>query len=151
MSTRKALPLALSLVVAAGALAPALAAPPKPISDEYDVEGVPYPIPPTGPSCADPAFEGVNTTTRTIKPTGAGTLSVEVTKITGDWDIAVLNDKGAVLAQGDGTSTGDASGLTTDGVEKLTMKIKKGMTLNIAVCNFFGGPTAHAKYVFTYK
>lgn len=153
MSTRKALPLALSLVVAAGALAPALAAPPKPkpIVEEYDVEGLPNPYPPTGPSCADSTFEGISTTTRTIKPTGAGTLEVTVTKFAGDWDVSVLNEKGAVLASGAGTSTGDPSGATTDGTEKLSMKIKKGMPLSIGVCNFLGGPTAHVKLVFTYK
>jgi hypothetical protein len=151
MNARKALPIALTLVVAAAGLAPALAAPPKPITDEYDVQGLPFVLPPTGPSCSDPTVEGISTTTRTIKPTGPGTLEVTVTKFAGDWDISVLNDKGAVLGSGAGTTTGDPSGATTDGTEKLVLKTKKGMTLNIAVCNFLGGPRAHVKYVFTYK
>jgi hypothetical protein len=153
MNTRQALPLALALVVAGGALAPAFAAPakPKPITDEYDVRGTPYVLPPTGPACSDPLSEGISRTTRTIKPTGAGTLVVKVTGFAGDWDTSVQNDKGAVLGTGAGTSTGETSGLTADGTEELTLKIKKAQTLNISVCNFAGGPAAHVKYVFTYK
>ena len=153
MNTRQALPLALSLVVAAGGLAPALAAPPKPkpITAEYDVTGLPWMNPPTGPACSDANVEGISRTTRTIKPTGAGTLEVTVTKFRGDWDTSVQNDKGVVLAGGSGTNTGETGSLAADGTEKVVYKTKKGMTLNIAVCNFLGSPTAHVKYVFTYK
>lgn len=157
MNTRQALPLALSLVVAAGALAPAAGAPkPKPITDEYDVEGVPFPMPITGSegfgssSCEDPRLEGISTTTKAIKPTGAGTLTVDVTEFTGDWDITVMNDKGAVLGVGAGTSTPTALA-ESDVAEKLVLKTKKGMTLDIAVCNFGGGPTAKVKFSFVYK
>ena len=164
MKIRKAIPVALSLVVAAGALAPALAAPakPKPISEEYAVEGLPVPLPLTGAegfganSCIDPAFEGISITTKTIKTTGAGTLEVGLTGFGGDWDITVLNDKGAVLGVGAGTTTGgeavgESGSIGTDNVEKAVIKVKKAMTLNIAVCNFLGGPSANAKYTFTYK
>jgi hypothetical protein len=155
---RKALPVALSLVVAAGAVAPALAAPkkPKPITEEYAMEHVPVPLPITGSegfgsnSCIEPTFEGISITTKTIKTTGPGTLEVNVTEFDGDWDITVLDDKGRVVGVGDGTSTPTA--LTATGnVEKLVVKTKKPMTLNIAVCNFLGGLTATGKYTFTYK
>lgn len=158
MTVRKAIPVALSLVVAAGALAPALAAPPKPkpISEEYSLEHAPIPLPLVGidgvdgtNSCTDPAWEGISTTTKTIKTTGAGSLVVDVTDFDGDWDITVMDDKGNVLGVGSGTATPTA--LATPGDEKAVIKTKKAMTLNIAVCNFFGGPTANAKYVFTYK
>lgn len=159
MKVRKALPVALSLVVAGGALAPALAAPakPKPITESYSMEHIPVPLPLVGEedvdgtnSCTDPAFEGISTTTKTIKTKGAGTLQVDVTEFDGDWDITVLDDKGNVLGVGAGTSTPTA--LAASGVaEKLVVKTKKAMTLNIAVCNFLGSPTAEGKYTFTYK
>lgn len=166
MNTRRALPVALSLVVAAGALAPALAAP-KPITESYVAQGVPIPLPLVGVegvdgtnSCTNPDFEGVSTVTKTIKTTGAGTLQVDLTGFAGDWDIIVTNDKGAVLGEGAGTTTGGEApaplgngqgSLGTDNKETLTLKTKKGMTLNIGVCNFLGGETANAKYTFTYK
>lgn len=149
MTTRKAIPLALSLVVAAGGLAPSFAAPP-PITESYTVQGAPVPVPATGTSCMEPSLERISMTTKTIKPTGAGVLEVTLTGFNGDWDITVKNDKGAALATGGPTTTPTA--LTQTGVtEKLQMKIKKGMTLNISVCNFLGGPSAQAKYTFTYK
>lgn len=154
MSPRRVFPLALAAVVAVGGLAPAVAAPkpkpkPKPISEEYAVQGAPVPYPAQGTSCMEPALEGLSMTTKTIKPTGAGRLDVTLTGFSGDWDITVKNDKGVALATGGPTTTPTA--LTESGVtEKLTMKIKKGMTLDISVCNFLGGPSANAKYVFTY-
>ena len=151
MKVRKALPAAAVLVLGAGALAPALAAPkPKPITESYTVGGAPVPHPAQGTSCMEPALEGVSMTTKTIKTTGAGVLNVELTGFNGDWDITVKNDQGAAVATGGPTTTPTA--LAETGVtEKLVLKTKKGMTLNISVCNFLGGPTANAKYTFTYK
>lgn len=160
MKVRKALPVALSLVVAGGALAPALAAPakPKPIVVAWSMEHAPIPLPLVGVdgvdgtnSCADPAFEGISTTFQTIKTTGAGTLEVNLTGFAGDWDITVMDAKGKVLGIGAGTITGDPSSLGTDNKEKAVIKTKKAMTLTIAACNFLGGPTADGKAVFTYK
>jgi hypothetical protein len=166
VNTRRALPVALSLVVAAGALAPALAAPPKPITESYAVDAMPVPLPLVGVdgvdgvnSCTNPDFEGVSTVTKTIKTTGAGTLQVDLTGFAGDWDITVTSDKGAVLGVGAGTTTGGEApvvgggngSLGTNNKETLTLKTKKGMTLNIGVCNFLGGPSANAKYTFTYS
>lgn len=152
MRTRRAVSLALPLVVAAAGLSPALAGPkpkPKPITERYTVQGAPVPYPATGTSCLEPALEGVSMTTRTIKPTGAGTLVVQLTGFNGDWDITVKNDKGAALATGGPTTTPTA--LAETGVtEKLTLKIKKGMALDISVCNFLGGPSANAQFTFTY-
>ena len=157
MKVRKALPVALSVALAAGAFAPAFAAPkPKPITAEYDVEGIPFPMPVTGNegfganSCEDSRLEGISTTTKAIKTTGAGTLTVDVTKFSGDWDITVMDDKGKVLGVGAGTATPTALA-ESNVAEKLVLKTKKGMALKIAVCNFGGSPTAHVKYVFAYK
>ena len=160
MKVRKALPVALSLVVAGGALAPALAAAPKPkpIVEEWSMQHAPVPVPLAGidgvdgtNSCSDPALEGVSTTTKTIKTKGAGTLEVVLTGFAGDWDITVMDDKGKVLGIGAGTTTGDPSSLGNDLTEKAVIKTKKPMTLVIGTCNFLGGPTADAKATFTYK
>ena len=141
MNTRKALPTALALLVAAAGLAPALAAPAKGFTEEYDVQGTPWVNPPTGPPCSDGTMEGASRTSRTFKLPSAGTIEVTVTGFRGDWDTSIQNEAGAVLAAGSGT----------DNKETLTLKTKKGMTLAIGVCNFLGGPSANAKYTFTYK
>ena len=162
MNARKALPVALTLVVAAGGLAPALAAPkakPKPITESYDLALLPAPFPLAGSgapldgdnSCVSPELEGISTDTRTIKTTGAGSLVVDVSKFAGDWDITITDGKGKVLGIGSGTTTGDPSSLGTDLKEQATIKVKKATTFNIAVCNFAGGPQASVTYVFTYS
>lgn len=159
MKIRNALPVALAALVAAGAFAPAVAAPPKPkpIVEEWSMQHAPVPLPLVGiegvdgtNSCTDPAFEGLSTTTKTIKTKGAGTLEVTITDFSGDWDITVMDDKGRVLGIGGPTTTPTAlaeSGAT----EKAVIKTKKAMTLVVATCNFLGGPTAEGKLVFTYK
>lgn len=157
---RKALALTAVAVVAAGSFAPAVAAPkpkPKPITASYSVTGAPIPLPLTGStpvedasSCMNPEFEGVSTTTKTIKTVGAGTLTVDVAGFTGDWDITIMNDKREMVAAGDGSATPTA--LTTPGVtEKAVVKFKKASTILIAVCNFLGSPSANVKYAYVYK
>lgn len=157
---RKALALTAVAVVAAGSVAPALAAPPKkpkPITQSYAVTGAPIPLPLTGStpveepsSCMNPEFEGLSTTTKTIKTTGAGTLTVDVTGFSGDWDITIMNDKREMVAAGAGTATPTA--LTTPGAaEKAVVKYKKASTILIAVCNFLGGPNANVKFTYVYK
>ena len=148
MNTRKAIPLALTLVVAAAGLAPALAAPAKGFTEEYDVQGTPWVNPPTGPPCSDGTMEGASRTSRTFKLPSAGTIEVTVNGFRGDWDTSIQNEAGAVLAAGSGTDTGDTASITADGTEKATMKLKKAMTVKVAACNFLGSPTAHVKVVF---
>ena len=167
MKLRVAVPVALTAIVGAGALAPAVAAPakPKPITASYTVEGIPVPSPLLGEpveaanSCTNPDLEGVSTTTRTIKTTGAGQLVVGLTGFAGDWDITVLDGDDEVIAEGEGTTTGGEvpvvgggnGSLGTNNTEKASVKLKKAATLKIAVCNYAGGQTANAKYTFTYK
>lgn len=156
MKVRTALPVALSLVVAGGALAPALAAPakPKPIVMEWSMQHAPMPLPiegVPGENSCDGTFEGLSQTTKTIKATAAGTLEVVLTGFAGDWDITVMDDKGRVLGIGAGTTTADPSSLGNDLTEKAVIKVKKATTLVIGTCNFLGGPVADAKATFTYK
>jgi hypothetical protein len=170
MKVRTAVPVALTAVVVAGALAPAVAASkPKPITASYVAQGKPVPVPLVGldqtasvegaNSCTDPRLEGISITTKTIKTTGPGTLKVGLAGFAGDWDITVTDGDGEVVGIGEGTTTGGEipvigggnGSLGTNNVEKAEMKLKKAATLHIAVCNFLGGPTANASYTFTYK
>lgn len=159
MQVRKSIPVALSLVVAAGALAPAVAAPkpkpkPKPITASYALQLAPAPVPlATGVdgdnSCVNDELEGISTDTRDIEVAGPGTLSVKVTGFAGDWDVTA-RDGARVLGIGSGTTTGEPSSLGTANTETLTVKTRKATTLRLGVCNFAGGPTASVTYVFTY-
>lgn len=154
---RKAVILSAAAVVAAGAFAPAVAAPkPKPITESYTVTALPLPASgadatDTASSCSNPMFEGISITTKTIKTVGAGTLAVEVSGFVGDWDIAILDSKGATIAAGDNASAVGTAMSTGEIVERALVKFKKAQEIRIAVCNFTGGPTASAKYTYTYK
>jgi hypothetical protein len=167
VKVRSSAPVALCLVVAAGALAPAVAKGTRaPITASYTAQGIPVPSPVVGDpvpedpnSCTNPDLEGVSTTTKTITTKGAGTLVVGLTGFAGDWDITVTDGDGELVGEGEGTTTGGevpvAGGgngsIGADNVEKLEVKLKKAATLHIGVCNYLGGPTADAKYTFTYK
>ena len=133
-------------VLAVGAYAPATAAPKtKPISMEYDVQGLPNPQPlPSGTSCLESEYEGFSRTTKTIKTTGPGVLSVTVNGFSGDWDITLMDKDGEEMAVGAGTSTGGGAP-ATDGEDTLVTKLKKPGTFQVAVCNFLGSPQAHVK------
>jgi len=159
VSIRKAIPVALTLVVAAGALAPALAAPkakPKPITASYALELAPAPTPLAGAplpedasSCINDRLEGISTDTREVKTVDAGVLTVKVTGFAGDWDITV-RDGAKVLGIGAGTTTGDPSSLGAANTETISVKTRKATTLRLGVCNFLGGPAANVTYTFTY-
>jgi hypothetical protein len=137
-------------IVAAGAYAPATAAPKKkPVTKSYEMQLLPVADPPQGtPSCARPELEGVSIHTETLKTTGAGVLEVKVNKFNGDWDISVFED-GELVGVGDGTSTPNTS--TSAGEDVFRPKFKTATTLTISTCNFLGTPSAHGEYKFTYK
>ena len=150
MNSRSLALIAAAGLVAVGAYAPATAATKtKPISMEYDVQGLPNPQPlPSGTSCLDSQYEGISRTTKTIKTTGKGVLSVTVDGFSGDWDITLMDKDGEELASGEGTTTGGGAPATA-GVDTLVQKFKKADTFQVAVCNFAGSPSAHVK--LTYK
>ena len=132
-------------VLAAGAYAPATAAPKKkPITKTYDLTLVPGFTEPTS-ACADERLEGISLHTETIKPTGPGILSVKVNGHTGDWDISIKDSADDEIAAGSGNNTPH----TGPGEETAIAKFKKGQEIRIAVCNFAGTPEATA--TFTYK
>lgn len=114
------------------------------------MSGLPVPHPPTGTSCVLPQLEGISMTTKTIKPTGPGRLSVKVTGFAGDWDITLKDAAGTELAAGAGTTTGGGAP-TTAGTDTLEFKLKKAQPLQISICNYLGSPQAKASYTFTYS
>jgi hypothetical protein len=146
MNARSLALVATTGLLAVGAFAPATAAgKTKPISMEYDVQGLPNPQPlPSGTSCLDDQYEGISRTTKVIKTTGPGVLSVTLNGFSGDWDITLMDKDGEELAIGDGTSTGGGAPATA-GEDTLVTKLKKPGTFQVAVCNFLGSPQAHVK------
>jgi hypothetical protein len=76
-----------------------------------------------------------------------GTLKVEVSGFTGDWDLLILNGKGTEAGTGGSDAISTPNAPTK---EVATVKIKKKDTYTIVACNWAGGPTGTVKYTFTY-
>lgn len=130
-------------IVAAGAFAPAVAAPaPKPITKKYEMH-----LYPGADACGEAVSEGTFRHTETLKLTGPGKLTIKIDDFKGDWDLTLFNSDNAPLALGGGSSTGpDLANLTP--AEILVYKIKKPGTYTIRNCNFFGSPDAVGSYKF---
>ena len=144
MRIRTAAAASLALVVATGALVPAVAAPPKPkpIKGSYGVGPLtPDPTPiALGEVCAPATPSAIDK--RQLKIPAAGTLKVDL-DFTGDWALGLRDAKGARLAESDGG--------TPETDESMQVKFKKATTVTIEACNFAGAPTATVSYLFTYK
>ena len=147
MRTRTALCASLSVVVAAGALSPALAAPakPKPVSKSYVATA--FPPDPSHVALTEGICNTTNPTSQHNEPFTVpfpGVIKIDMTGFQGDWDLAVY--AGASLL------ASSAQGLTDpiNRPESITLKLKKkGQKIQIRACNFSGGPTANVKYVHT--
>lgn len=147
MNLRRIAAVSTLAVLAAGAYAPATAAPKKkPISKSYDLNLVPLWTEPSA-ACANPEFEGISVNTQKIAPTGPGVLTVKVTGFTGDWDISVKDGSGSEITKGSGNDTPNPG----PGEETAEVKFKKGEPIQIAICNFAGTPKATASYTYTYR
>ncbi len=126
-------------VTAAGAFAPAVAAP-KQIKKTYTA-AAPTPDPtPIARDICDPLLPGAKHEEKFTVP-AAGTLKVTM-KQDLDWALALLDGKGKRLAESDGPGLTDA--------ESMQVKFKKKTDVVIRACNFAGGPTATVTYVFTF-
>ncbi|HWL37605.1 MAG TPA: hypothetical protein VNQ77_15575 [Frankiaceae bacterium] len=153
MRVRSAAPLALAAIVAAGSLAPAVAAPKKkPIKKTYSLTLAPSPDASESTACSGETRTAAlnNTNFHDIKVTGPGLLSVKVTGFSGDWDMSVWNKAGAQLTEGGGTTTPETF-TNTAPTETLKYKSKKAQTLTLRVCNFAGTPNATVSYTYTYS
>ena len=146
MRARTALCVSLTVVVAAGALSPAVAGPkPKPVTKSYVATA--FPPDPSHIALTEGICNTTNPTSQHNEPFTVpfpGTLKIDMTGFQGDWDLA-LYAGGSVLAS-------SAQGLTDpiNRPESITVKLKKkGQKLQIRACNFAGGPTANVTYVHT--
>jgi hypothetical protein len=126
-------------VAAAGTLAPALAAPPKPITQKYTANATPDPTTTTpGGEICDPVTPTAKHSTE-FKVPAAGTLKVELGN-TLDWAIGIRSG-GKLLASADGTSP--------ETKEVAQTKFKKGAVVSIDVCNFAGEPAVPVTVTYT--
>jgi hypothetical protein len=142
MRTRTAIAIAAALVTAAGAMAPAVAAPKKaPIKGSYTAGPLtPDPTPIAGNVCEPATPTAIDK--HTFKVPAAGVLQVDL-EWQGDWALGLRDSAGDRLGESDGG--------TPDTVESMQVKFKRGETVTIEACNFAGAPTAKVSYTFTYK
>ncbi len=147
MRTRTVAAASLAAVLAAGSLAPALAAPtkPKPVSKQYTATA--FPPDPSHVVITEGICNTTNPTSQHNEPFTVpfvGVLKVDMTGFQGDWDLALYS--GSSLVASSAQDITDAP----DRPESITVKLKKkGQKLSIRACNFSGGPTANVKYVHT--
>lgn len=146
MRTRTALAASLTVVVAAGALSPALAAPkPKPVMKSYTATA--FPPDPSHAAVTEGICNTTNPASQHNEPFTVpfpGVIKIDMKGFQGDWDLAVYSGS-ALLAS-------SAQGLADplDRPESITLKLKKkGQKVQIRACNFSGGPTANVSYVHT--
>lgn len=150
MRARTALATSLAAVVAVGSLAPAVAAPtkPAPIKKTYTATApTPDPTPisgRTGGNCS-PMLPGAKHEAPFAIPY-AGTLKVDLNGFQGDWALAILDAKGAKIADHDNGATEPI-----DTPSQITIKLKKKTTITVRACNFAGGPTATVTILYTAK
>lgn len=133
---------ALALAVAAGALAPAHAAPPKPFTKTVTfVDQTPDPSAYfLGPEhCLGqlPREKPVS-----VAIPAAGTVAIAISGFTGEWSLLVMNPAGDVI----GVADADAPA-----TEKLTMKLRKAGRIDILPCNLFGTFEASLTYSWAPK
>ena len=146
MRTRTALATGLIAVIAAGSLAPAVAATkpkPKPINIAYTASAMPDPTstnPATGEICA-PTLPTAKFS-HTFKVPAAGILEISLNNSM-DWSLAIRDADGASLATSDGGTPTDPEGAT--------LRFKKAATVSIDTCNFAGEPSIDVTGRFTYK
>ena len=129
-------------VLAAGALAPAHAGPPKSFSKtETFVDSTPDPtaffLGPEHCQGRLPAEDPV-----VVSIPGPGKVDIAISGFTGEWSLMVTNPKGAVI----GVADADAPE-----TESLTMRVKRAGAIHILPCNIAGTVEATLTYAYTYK
>jgi hypothetical protein len=139
MRLRTAAVTAMVAVAAAGTLAPALAAPPKPVEQKYTANATPDPTTTTpGGEICDPVTPTAKHSTE-FKVPAAGTLKVELGN-TLDWAIGIRVN-GKLVASADGG--------TPEVKEVAVTKFKKATVVSVDVCNFAGEPSIPVTLTYT--
>jgi hypothetical protein len=133
-----------------GASPMSAASPKKKIKKSYDVQALPFPLhfgERNGFYGCLGGEDGIHKISTPFKAPWSGELRATVDEFRGDWDIYVVNDRGAVLH----AANHGISQLALDEPDTLTFDLTARQRVNIVVCNYLGGPTARVSYEFTYK
>ena len=143
---RKAIAGLLALGLIAGFTLPAFAGKTKTKKGSFTAVAVPYPV--TGDvsegGCLG-GIEGVNKKSVAFKPPANGVLSAKLILFELDWDFFITDAAGNPLATSDSFNPTDGPG------EAVSASVAKGKTVYIVACNWAGGPTARADWVFKGK
>lgn len=147
--------IALSGLIALLGVVPASAVPPKKVHGSFGATLAPFPnlSSATGtarPGCAG-GQEGVNWVAQEFKAPGAGKLRVYMEGFTGDHDLYVLvGDIVYARSEAQQISTDDPSA-GAPAEEEIIMPLKKGQTVTLVACNWFGQPDVQAHYAGTFR
>jgi energy-converting hydrogenase Eha subunit A len=138
-----------ALAVAACLGSPALAKPrPKPITKTFQVSAFPpdptYGLGVTQGTC-NQVVPGSHVDTP-LKAPFAGTITVDLTAFTGDWDLALLDAAGSIVAKSSQEITDPV-----DRPEHLSHPMAAGTAYTVRACNFLGGKTATVTYTLKPK
>jgi hypothetical protein len=131
-----------SAVVAAGAFAPAQAAPPASFSKTVTfVDSTPDPtaffLGPEHCMGRLPAEQPVE-----VEIPASGVVKVAISGFTGEWSLMITDPKGRVI------TTADADAPAT---ESTTFRMRRAGTIHILPCNIAGTFEAQLTYSYTYK
>ena len=137
--------LAVAVALGAASAGPVVAAPKKPIEKHWDIVA-PAPDPSNWAEqsqysvCAQ-LVPGSYQVEEFSAP-ARGTIDISITGFEGDWDLLVLDDAGNEMGAGTSSDLG--------GTEKVRLKIKKKMDIDIIACNWAGTANAKGYYKFVY-
>lgn len=147
MRTRILLATALTAVTATGAVAPAMAAKPKPPSNFTQNVTFSDPTPdPTGNLNDDEADHCSGRLPQeapiSVKVPGPGSLEVTLSGFQGDWSLQIKNSKGEIEAGVD---------VNPPDAESTAVFFKKAGTWLVLPCNMTGTPEAKVQIKYTYR
>ena len=142
MRSRTILLMGALVTVAAGSLAPAQAAPPKPFSKTVTfVDSTPDPSAYfLGPEHCQGKLPREAPVSVVIP--GPGVVSIAITGFTGEWSLMITNPAGDVI----GTADADAPA-----TEAMTLRVKRAGRIDILPCNLAGSFEAKQSYGYRYK
>ena len=115
----------------------------KTIKQQWDVVAAPFP---GADDHSDPSeecgVEGVSYAIHSFKTPARGTLDTRINRFEGEWDLYVTDAKGKLL--------GSSVKFMSTPEERVVVKLKANVKVDIYACNFLGGPTAHGELKYTY-
>ncbi len=144
MRTPTLLATALVGVTAVGLAGPAMAAPPKPFTQNVTfTDATPDPSGNTE-SGNENHCSGVlpQETPISVKVPGPGDVDVTLSGITGDWALQIQDAAGNVIGGDD---------VNPPGAEATSVRLKKAATIKVLPCNLAGAPTAKVEIKYSYR